>query len=51
MQYAAFYKNLTETNNYESNPPNIKQFEDFWAKIWKTEGKINRKASWMNEMK
>ena len=39
---AAFYKNLTETNKYTGNPPNIEEFEDFWANIWETEGKINR---------
>ena len=48
---AAFYKNLKETNKYEGSPPNIKEFEDFWANIWETEGKINREASWMKEMK
>ena len=48
---AAFYKNLKETNKYEDNPSNIKEFEDFWADIWETEGKINRAASWMKEMK
>ena len=48
---AAFYKNLKETNKYEGKPLSIKEFEDFWANIWKTEGKINREASWMNEMK
>ena len=48
---AAFNKNLKETNKYEGSPPNIKKFEDFWANIWETEGKINREASWMKEMK
>ena len=48
---AAFYKNLTETNKYTGNPPNIEEFEDFWANIWETEGKINRDANWMNEIK
>ena len=48
---AAFYKNLKETNKYEGSPPNINKFEDFWANIWETEGKINREASWMKEMK
>ena len=48
---AAFYKNLTETNKYTGNPPNIEEFEDFWANIWETERKINRDANWMNEIK
>ena len=47
----AFYKNLKDTNKYEGNPPNMKEFEDFWANNWETEGIINRKASWMKEMK
>ena len=47
---AAFYKNLTETNKYTGNPPNIEEFEDFWAKICETEGKINRDANWMNKI-
>ena len=42
---AAFYKNLKETSKYEGSPPNIKEFEDFWANIWETEGNINREAS------
>ena len=28
---AALYKNRKETNKYEGNPPNIKEFEDIWA--------------------
>ena len=48
---AAFYKNLTETNKYTGNPPNIEEFEDLWANIWETEGKINKDANWMNEIK
>ena len=48
---AAFYKNLKETNKYEGNPPNIKEFEDFWVNVWETEGKINRETSWIKEMK
>ena len=48
---AAFYKNLTETNQYTGNPPNIEEFEDFWANIWETEGKINRDANWLGEIK
>ena len=48
---AAFYKNLTETNKYTGNPSNIEEFEDFWANIWETEGKINRDTNWLNEIK
>ena len=48
---AEFYENLKETTKYEGNTPSIKEFENFWANIRETEGKINREANWMKEMK
>ena len=46
-----FYKNFKDTNKYEGSPLDIKEFEDFWASIWEAEGKINKEASWMSDMK
>ena len=42
---AAFYMNM-----HEVNPLNIKEFEDFWANVKETVGKINTETSCINEM-